>query len=113
MTVDVYSRNGCGACIRVKNRLKALDIEYKEHIIDVDVTKEFIVENFPGKNVLPIVVINDVVYSGAPVVEAVLNEYGKDIGKDLLNESVGRFVNEGGYDALAEIQRLGQEYDND
>lgn len=83
--IEVYSREGCGACERVKSRLDTLCIPYVEKSVD-EVGTTFIKENFPGKNILPIVVVNGTVYSGIGEIEGVLTEYGQDFGKELLTE---------------------------
>lgn len=85
MIVQVYSRKECGACERVKAGLNTYNIPFTEISVD-DVGVDFIKENFPGKSMLPIVVINNKVYSGFAEVDVVLTEYGQNLGKELLTE---------------------------
>lgn len=100
MTVEVYTRPECKQCGIVKNQLKFYNVDYVEHSVD-EVGREFIKENFPGKNLLPIVVVNGVAYSGPIEVGHIISEFKENLGKELLTEDrndIGRFVNEGGYD---------------
>ena len=95
----LYTRPGCGGCDRVKSRLNSLRLDYREYKIGEDVTRDFVVENFPNHPKLPIAVINEVAYSGAPIIETMINQYREDFGKELLTEDrneIGKFVNEGG-----------------
>ena len=84
--IDVYSRRGCNACDRIKTRLRAMGLEYEEHIIGEDTTREYVLENFAGQNSLPIVSVDGIVYSGMVEVSNALDTYGTDIGKTLLTE---------------------------
>jgi glutaredoxin len=84
--IDVYSRRGCNACDRIKIRLNAMGLEYKEHIIGEDTTREYVLENFPGQNSLPILSVDGMVYSGTIEISEALDTYGTDIGKMLLSE---------------------------
>ena len=95
MLVEVFSRLECPSCEKIKNRFNSMGIEYREHIVDVNCTREYVKENFPGKNILPIVVAAGQVYSGLPAVELALNEYKENFGKEMLLETE-RFENEGG-----------------
>lgn len=83
--IKVYSRSTCAACNRFKKDLKNYGIQFEEILIDQDVDREFILENFPGYKVLPIVDIDGTVYDGK-MAELKLNEYKEDFGKVLLNE---------------------------
>jgi glutaredoxin len=96
--IDVYSRDNCGSCIRVKTELKTRGIPFREILLDKDITKEDFIEKFPGKTVLPVIVAESKIFSGPNEILSMLSEYKENFGKDLLNESIGRFVNEGGYD---------------
>lgn len=104
MTVDLYTREGCNSCERVKNRLNFYNIPYREHKIDVDLTTDELKDLFPGAKKLPILEEESgLAHSGLVEIEKMLNEYKGDTGKELLTEDrndVGRFVNEGGYDQL-------------
>lgn len=86
MLVEIYTRPTCNSCTIVKKMLEAQDIAYKEYIVDVDITREQILEQYPGKTSLPIVVAAGKVLSGVSEVEQMLTEYKMDFGKTLLTE---------------------------
>ena len=94
--VTLYSREDCGSCMRVKTELRARNIPYEEIIIGKDITTEELKEKFPGKNILPIMLTESCLYSGTNEILPMLDEYKEFLGKELLTEDVGRFVNEGG-----------------
>jgi hypothetical protein len=81
-----------------KTELKARNIAYEEVIIGKDITTEEIKEMFPGKNALPILLTEFSVHSGPGEILPILDSYKEFTGKELLNEDIGRFVNEGGFD---------------
>jgi len=84
--IDIYTREDCGSCVRVKTELKARNIPYKEFFVDKDVTKEWINETFPGARMLPILVTDTEVFSGPTEILPMLESYRQDVGKQLLNE---------------------------
>ncbi len=95
--IEIYSREGCKSCERVKNLMKFHDLKYVEFNLGVDVTSEEVRERFPARNQLPIVVTEaGEVFSGEEVWD-LLNEYKSDFGKQMLNE-------EGQYDMGSENQ---------
>ena len=86
MTVEIYGRDGCDACTTIKHRLVSLGVAYREHKIDQDVTREHVMELFPGVTTLPVLTVGGKVYMGPTKCNEALNEFGADVGKDLLNE---------------------------
>jgi len=58
--IDMYTRPGCSRCVVLKNFLRSQGVEYKEYIIDEDVTRDEVVAKFPGVTSLPIVVYKSV-----------------------------------------------------
>lgn len=86
MTVEIYGRDGCDACARIKDRLTSLGVGYREHKIDQDVTREHVMELFPGVSTLPVLTVGGNVYMGPQQCNEALNQFGADVGKDLLTE---------------------------
>ncbi len=58
--IVMYTRPGCSRCVDLKEILCSQGIEYVEYIIDGDVSREEVVERFPGVKMLPIVVLDSV-----------------------------------------------------
>ena len=87
MTVDLYTREDCGTCRRVKLRLQFFNIPYREHKIGIDLTNEELKDLFPGAPALPILEEESgAAHSGLAEIEKMLSEYKGDTGKELLNE---------------------------
>ena len=86
MEVEVYSRDGCLSCERVKKQLRFYGVSYKEIKLDEDITSKEVKEKFPNCSQLPIVNTYFGPLSGAPEVEKMLNELKGDFGKELLIE---------------------------
>ncbi|MDR3503025.1 MAG: glutaredoxin [Legionella sp.] len=64
MLVEVYSRNGCGTCLKAKNWLLSNKVPYTEYLVGEDITVEETKEMFPGVNTLPIVKVDGVFVGG-------------------------------------------------
>jgi len=86
MEVEVYTRDGCVSCERVKTQLRFHGISFKEIRLDEDITSAEVKEKFPNSPQLPIVNTYFGALSGAPEVEKILNELKGDFGKELLIE---------------------------
>lgn len=58
MIVEIYTKKECGYCVRAKKFLEEKGLLYTEYVLDKDVTKEFIVENFPHARTFPIIIMD-------------------------------------------------------
>jgi glutaredoxin 3 len=58
MNFEIYTREGCSLCESTKSYLSELEIGYREYVIGKDVTRDMVVETFPGVRMLPIVVVS-------------------------------------------------------
>lgn len=93
MTVNLYTREGCGSCERVKTQLRFHNIDYVEHKIGIDLTNEQLRDLFPGAKHLPILEEDTgLAHSGIGEIEKMLTEYKGDLGKSLLTED-SEFLN--------------------
>jgi glutaredoxin len=53
----IYTRAGCAKCVSVKNRLKEKDHSFREMVIEKDITREEVMDLFPGVKSLPILTV--------------------------------------------------------
>lgn len=56
--VVVYSREGCGHCLAVKAILANRRLPYAEYVVGRDLTRDELVEMYPGTRSLPVVVVD-------------------------------------------------------
>lgn len=83
--IEIYTRDGCNGCSRIKQLMNYYGVPYVEHKLDVDISSQNIKNLFPESKQLPILVTDSgEVYSGPKEAEKMLNEYKNDFGKDLL-----------------------------
>lgn len=62
--VVIYSKHQCVFCTQAKELLTRKNIPFVENVLDVDFSREYIVEVFPRARSYPIIVIDDVIIGG-------------------------------------------------
>ena len=62
--IDLITRDGCYACIQAENLLKMHNMSYSQRVIGEDITRDEVLEQFPDRKYLPIVLIDDKVIGG-------------------------------------------------
>lgn len=60
MDIEVYTRYSCTRCVLLKEILRKENVEYKEYIIDENITREEVQQKFPNQVMLPICVYKSV-----------------------------------------------------
>lgn len=58
MEVLIYTKDNCGYCNSAKALLKSKNIQFKELALNVDFTRETLLETFPSARTFPVVVID-------------------------------------------------------
>lgn len=58
MEVVIYTKDNCGYCNSAKALLKSRNIPFKELALNVDFTRETLLETFPSARTFPVVVID-------------------------------------------------------
>lgn len=73
--ITIVSRDGCSLCEAAKKQLQAVNLDYTELKIGETVTRDWVLNRYPGRKMLPIIEISDSV-----VLPSELNKYvfGKD-----------------------------------
>jgi glutaredoxin 3 len=56
--VDIYTRTHCNYCVMAKRLLDETGYAYTEHKLDVDFTREQLLESFPHAKSYPIIVVD-------------------------------------------------------
>jgi glutaredoxin 3 len=82
--IELYTRPNCPHCTKAKTILKSVGAHFQEYVVDVTVTKEKLLEMYPGVKTLPVVVINGEYIGGYLQLEQRLNEDRENIGKTFL-----------------------------
>lgn len=85
LPIHVYSRDGCGICVRVKKKLGLYRVPFTEHKIGTDITSEELKAKFPVATQLPVVDCEWGYFYGIDA-DRMITEYKEDFGKELLVE---------------------------
>jgi glutaredoxin len=83
--VEIYTKPGCAHCVRAKKELNSHNIPYTEHVLDVNFTKEILLEKFPAAKTFPIIVIDGFNIGGYNQLVSKINEEFSNT-QQLLNE---------------------------
>ncbi len=62
--IHIYSRENCAFCLKAKNLLNENNIQYQEIIIGKDIDRNEVIQKFPNRKLLPIVLTNDTMIGG-------------------------------------------------
>jgi len=74
MKVDIYTRPQCPLCDDTKRILTNHNLDYTEHIIGIDITRDEVLDKFPGASLLPLVLLDDVWVGGRNELSKILRE---------------------------------------
>ena len=58
MSIEIYSKSGCKYCTMAANLLRQKRIDFLEHKLDVNFTREHLLEMFPNAKTFPVVVVD-------------------------------------------------------
>jgi glutaredoxin 3 len=58
MKVEIYSKNTCSFCNRAKEFFSERGINYNEHLLGRDFTRDYILKHFPRSKTYPIIIID-------------------------------------------------------
>ena len=83
--IEIYTKENCTFCTQAKNLLRDRQIPFFEHKLDVDFTKEILLEKFANARTFPVIVIDGFHIGGYSELVVQLNEEVKNTQK-LLNE---------------------------
>jgi glutaredoxin len=83
--VVVWSKPDCPFCLKSKTALRNANIPFEEKMLDVDFTREQLLEQFPYAKSFPVVVVDGFHIGGYTQLQQKLNEEFSNTQK-LLNE---------------------------
>lgn len=84
--IEIYTKHNCNYCVKAKNILTSLNVPYKEFVVEVDVTRDFILDKFPNARSYPVIVINNEFIGGLVEFESHVLEHRQNVGKLFLVE---------------------------
>jgi glutaredoxin 3 len=84
-TVEMWTKKNCPYCTRAKSLLNTHNIPFTEKVLDVNFTKEQLVETYPSAKSYPVIVIDGFYIGGYTQLATKLNEEFSD-SRQLLNE---------------------------
>jgi glutaredoxin len=73
MKAVVWSKNGCPFCDQAKNLLKSKNIEFEERNIEVDWSREQLIEAVPNARTLPQIFLDEQLVGGFTELRTRLN----------------------------------------
>jgi len=83
--IEIYSREGCQYCRMAAQLLEQKKIDFLEHKLDVNFTREHLLEKFPEAKTFPVIVVDGYRIGGYSELREHL---GNNDGKQLLNEAI-------------------------
>jgi glutaredoxin len=85
--IEIYSKDDCVYCDRTRNMLRDRQIPFFEYKLNIDFTREMLLEKFSEARSFPVVVVDGFYIGGFTQLQMQLNEELKNTQK-LLNEEV-------------------------
>jgi glutaredoxin len=74
MNVVIYTKDNCSYCTSAKSFLKNKNIPFQELALNVDFTRETLLEQFPSARTFPVVVIDGFNIGGFSELVTTINE---------------------------------------
>jgi len=85
--IEIYSKDNCVFCERTKTMLRNRQIPFVEYKLDVDFTREILLEKYCEARSFPVIVVDGFYIGGYDQLQHQLNEEVKNTQK-LLNEGL-------------------------
>jgi glutaredoxin 3 len=86
MDVVIYTKENCSYCTSAKTFLKNKNISFKELALNVDFTRETLLETFPTARTFPVVVIDGFNIGGFSELVTTINEQTANPNDKFLTE---------------------------
>jgi glutaredoxin-related protein len=86
MHVEIYTRPGCGFCDAAKDLLKNTGIPYVENRLDVDFTRETLVERYSTAKTYPVIVVDGFYIGGFTELNKLVEERVRNSRKLLIGD---------------------------
>ena len=72
--IEIWSKPQCIFCDKAVQLCQMKELEFKKHMIDVDYSREDLMEKFPNARTFPQITMDDVYIGGYTELEAHLNK---------------------------------------
>ena len=79
-TFELYTKPNCGYCFRAKAALQQSGLRYTEKRLDIDFTREELLNTFPNAKTYPVIVMDGFNIGGAEQLETLLLERSWETG---------------------------------
>lgn len=86
MHVEIYTRTGCGFCESAKDLLKKTGIPYSESKLDVDFTRDMLMERYSSAKTYPVIVVDGFYIGGYSELCALIEERVSNSRKLLIGD---------------------------
>ena len=86
MHVEIYTRPGCGFCDKAKILLRNWNIPYIENKLDVDFTRQNLVEKYSSARTYPVIVVDGFYIGGYEELSTLLEKRSENISKLLIGD---------------------------
>ena len=74
MEVEIYSKTNCVFCDKAVQLCQMKELEFKKYMIDVDYSREDLIDKFPNARTFPQITMDNVYIGGYTELEAHLNK---------------------------------------
>ena len=82
--IELYTKQNCPYCVKAKNVLNSLNVQYSNYVVEQDISRDSILEMFPLARSYPIVVVNGEFIGGYTELEMRVFEERENFGKQFL-----------------------------
>lgn len=86
MHVEMYTRPGCGFCDKAKILLRNWNIPYIENKLDVDFTRQNLVEKYSTARTYPVIVVDGFYIGGYEELSTLLEKRSENMSKLLIGD---------------------------
>ena len=88
MNVELYTKLDCSYCVAAKNMLTSRNIVWSEKKLDVDFTRQHLVEMYPAATLFPVVVVDGFYIGGYSDLLLAVDKYlSESVNKSFLSEN--------------------------
>jgi glutaredoxin len=89
MNIEIYTKQNCVFCTKLKNLLRAKNMNFTEMKLNEDYTREFLLEKYPNIRTYPVVVVDGFMIGGyTEFSNMVILEEQRQNSQKLLNEGI-------------------------
>lgn len=86
MHVEIYTRPGCSFCDSAKDLLRNTGIPYIENRLDVDFTRDMLVEKYSTAKTYPVIVVDGFYIGGYNELSMLVEERARNSRKLLIGD---------------------------